>query len=232
MAMEVKNDRLSSDQLAEAIRRRVATELRRQGGRTPGGEELVVEKVRFTCCLDSSNLATTNVDGGVQFCLMAGDRELRIKRIVINQHVRPNTAAASASTVSGFFALAEGRGILAVPEAANTQVRLLPQCMTERRRTSSALLIRRAIADMFTVSGLQMNVQDQRLLTGLAPEPATGAGNGRRSLVPMEYSPVNMVDDYIIRVTPGQTLVIGTKNLFNAGAGINLNGMIEWEEDV
>jgi hypothetical protein len=33
-------------------------------------------------------------------------------------------------------------------------------------------------------------------------------------------------------VTPGQTLVIGTKNLFNAGAGINLNGMIEWEEDV
>ena len=185
----------------------------------------------FSALLDSNNIATANVDDGVQFILKAGDRPLRIKKISLASTVRPNTGAASPSTITHVFLMTRGQGLMSVPEAANTQVPVLPQCLDNRRVASSAILVRRAIADMFSPSGLTMYPQDVRGCLGLVPEPTGGGTKSRGLHVEMGLLEADDPDDYVMIVQPGEALIIRVKALFGLGSSMNMNGYVVWEED-
>lgn len=240
MPREIKNDRLSGDQLAEAIRLAVRNEVRRKNGAISTEIPEVPARNRFLCpwrskvgastCSYNDTMANNRA---ILFYLTAGASPLYMKRLAIGY--TNNTSAANAAHTS--FSIVRGKiptqhhGIVGSNQSLAGKSQQPPVCMNNKFRAST---IRDAISSESGTSFSLDNVTTGGLwgVTGFGSSGVItlcprGATRGRETGY-IEWIESDDSDLFVLK--PFTSMIIAqTRGTPNSTSGW-INGCLEWEE--
>lgn len=234
MAREVKNDKLTTAQLQEAVRQVVKNEIRRQNGVL--SNDLGVEpKHRFMCPWRDGTggiVNYTNATGTpVYFILKAGPKDLHIKRIVLS------IGDTLVSATLGTGALALRRAFIPdlntdlSPDSNTTNRNAVPVCLTTPHRPSSIMLARS------TDSGASQTLTSGNGLVNPYAFPSMGSitvfehrTNAAFPRMPAVLDLRNDDDSDLIVIPKGTALILAMERQAPSSNTGFPSGYLEWEE--
>lgn len=229
---EVKNDRLSHDQLMELVRKAVKTEVRRERGATSDLLNVAVPGKRFILPINLPASTSQQAAGNVHWALIAGCKTLRIKRIALQGSGAKVPAGGGSATALYSLARFTGRGMMSVGEVAASSEGLLPVCITDSRAKSTYLYARQAQATstLFTTPATIPAVSKDEDIIVLSMVCHSDVIGTQQRLSPIVLG--CEADDTILELEPGAGLMLYcSRAAGTTPSGVSIWGFVEWEED-
>lgn len=226
---EVKNDRLSLDQLIEPIRNMVRKEIRRVASVLSPTLGNAAATDRTTFCLPfyagitSNQNANPGANTNILFALVAGSKPLSVRKLNLLIEEFSTAASLNTSTMDYYWARFTGKPLLNALPSAGQPGQIFPVGLARRDAQSSYA---GAFCENAAITLISDTISLQRQMGILQVSTHANAAVARR-MAPIELG--DGVQDLLV-IPPGSGLALVCSRATTSGGAIFVNGFIQWEE--